>query len=221
MEQFRYVGNHTSTKLTHLGVKAKTAIERRQSEVDTFTRLYSDQLYKLLRTQGSRKQRSQYVAMSSQHGSFERLLEIIDHFHYEMVDVIPASCEADEFLCKVRVRIPTEPHYNAVLFSQGIPEGHKGYILVGFTIGVGKDFARLMKQNDLAEAGLKDVVEPESLDDHFNPDKVIPGVITQMRGEPRYLYEGFNERAKHARYYQTVEGFIYLVEIEGYATQAS
>lgn len=221
MEQFRYVGNHSPNKLTPMGVKPRTAFERRQSEVDIFSRLFREQLFNLLKTQGSRKVRSQYAAMSSQHGAFDRLMEVIDHFHYELVDVVRVPQEADEFLCKVRVRIPTEPLYNKVLFTNGVPEGHKGYMLVGFTIGVSKAFARLMKQNDIAEGALKDVVEPETLDDHFNPDKVIPGVIAQMRGESRYLYEGFNEHARHERYYQTAEGFIYLVEVEGYATQAS
>lgn len=222
MEQFRYVGREIPPgKITLFNTPGRSLEERHETEVKVFSRLFREQVTATLRGAGGIFRRSVYIDLSAQHGAFDRLMEIVTGHDYDLLTVTRASYERDEFTCKARVQIPVQPQFYDELFTQGVPAGHKGYVVVALTLGVCKDFTLLMKQNEFMEAALKDIAANVSeVADPFNPERVIPGLLKQMRAERRFPYIAIGEEAKFERYYQTAEGFIYKIEIEGYATKA-
>lgn len=228
MEQFRYVGNE-GPQLTVFGIPPKSVEERQHTQISIFSRVFRQEVTAVMLAQPTRlvphlRLRTQvpapgpYARLSSQHGAFDRLIEVIEHNHYHLVDVTRASEGRDEFLCRVRVRIPTLPQFDPVLFTN-MPDGHKGYMLASFYVGVCQDFTQLLKDTALAETldQAIQVADPASttLAETFDPEKVIPGILRSLRATRRYPYAPRDP----VRYYQTAEGFFYRVEIEGYATQ--
>ncbi|BAW19010.1 hypothetical protein [Ralstonia phage RP12] len=195
------------------------------------------------------RSRSIYYDLPPQHGAFDRLMEIVENSNYDVASVTRSSVERGEFLCRVQVRIPTMPQFNERLFKEGIPPDHKGFVLVSFVTGVCREFTRLMKKNQLVEDALESLnkLRPGDLaelkaeedsgtldnlcakvtgitavekDESFDPENAIPGVLKHMRAEQRYSIMGGVANLGTNRFYQTPEGFIYHVEIDGYVTAA-
>lgn len=219
MERFRYVGGKVKERIALQGVRVQTPAERFEQEVQVFRRVYRDGVARAIMNDGGWFRRSKYTELASQHGAFDRLLEVIKHYDYTLVEVRPcAHCWRDEYLCEAVVRIPTLPQFNDQLFTGGVPEGQRGYVLVGFTFGVTGKFTELFK----ATEGLEELEHYANLrefeDESFDPDRVISGVLKHMRAEKRYSYLGLVKPILNHTHYQTPEGFIYDIQIQGYAT---
>jgi hypothetical protein len=224
MNQFRFVDNTTppDPKVTPLDVPVRSLTERCIGDLKLFGRLFREEVTNVMRRQGGLFHRSPYADLTPQHGSFDRLMEVVEHYHYRLIDVTRCDDARNEFLCRVQMRIPVLPQFYDQLFTKGVPEGSKGFVLVSFMMGVGREFTRLTKEAAPEPIHLvAEPTEPETLDDAFNPDKVISGALKHLRADRRFPYVAIGEEQLQQHYYQTVEGFFYRVEIEGYGTAES
>lgn len=241
MEKFKYVGRSKKHgQVTPIHAVPISLEVQHQSQINTFSKVFRDQVTNTLLGQGSWTQPSIYTDLTPQHGSFDRLMEVIKHQGYAVLSVTRNSVERGEFLCRVQVRIPIKPIDNDLLFKDGVPWGHAGYVLVNFDIGVCREFTRLMKKNELVDAALEvlqkfnasdlakvkvpadEIISasaPEK-DDHFDPEVAIFDTLNHMRAELRYTILHGIENHGTSRFYQTPEGYIYRVEIDGYVTTA-
>lgn len=241
MEKFRYVGKSQSNgRLSVLHAVPISLEVKQQNQINTFSKVFRDQVTSTLCSQGSWAQPSIYADLQPQHGAFDRLMEIVKHHGYDVVSVTRNSVDRGEFVCCVQVRIPVKAAVNDLLFDEGVPPGRSGYVLVNFDVGVCREFTRLMKKNELVDAALDILQKFNACDlakvevpaseiarataqdkgDSFDPEIAILDTLNYMRAELRYTILHGIENYGSSRFYQTPEGYIYRVEVDGYITAA-
>ncbi len=220
MELFKYVGGRPKLGVTLKGVPPVSPAEFHQQQVKTFERVYREQIGQAIRRSGGLFKRSHYKDLPSQHKAFDRLLEFIEAHRYQLLEVVKVPHASDEFHCQAKILIPTEPIYDEQLFAGGVPNGHRGFVIVSFFFGLLEEHTRLIR-NTLETPDFDAYTQlKEFQDKSFDPEVVIPGVLKNLRADRRYLVTGLLKPLVYDNYYQTPEGIIYRVEIDGYATQA-
>jgi hypothetical protein len=204
--------------------------EYRKNELSAFRCLFSEEVSKTIRQSAKLFKDGIYCNLSAQQGAFNRLEEVLKASKFEIVSVTRSSFEKDEAMFQVMVRIPVMQTFYKELFKQELAEGTKGYVMVSFYMGVCKEFVRLEKKNemlDLLDKAIRKARhgdEPTPVTDPaFDPLLVIPSLLKNMRLDRRYRYMLFGDQGTVSpkRYYQSPEGFIYQIEIDGYSAMAS
>lgn len=195
--------------------------EYRMSELINFRTVFRNEVSSTVRKSVSLFRPSIYENFPPQQSAFDRLEELFKNAKFEILNITRTSFEKNEAVYRVQARIPVmRCYYDRVFANKEMPEGTKGYMLVSFYIGVSREFLMLQKPNELidqlhkATRKAKDLPEP---DEAFDPEKALGGFIAAGRMEPRYNYLASTETFGRKRYYQTPEGFLYLIEIDGYA----
>lgn len=221
METFQYVGKKPRTDLkTVLGTPVVVNEEEfSKKATEVFKAIFRDQVVKTVRASTNFfGNNGPYEQLEPQHGAADRLLEAIDHSSFQLVSAALASVEKDEFLCRVQIRVPIMPGFNDRLFAEKQTADTKTCALVSFYTGVCHDFAKLMKKNNLAEE-ISQPTDGEKViqDEAFIPENVFPRFLENLRLERRYLYSLDKEKVTSNHFYKSLDGFIYRVEIDGYA----
>lgn len=226
---FKYFGKQADPdrKFIFSG-QAMSQVEFAATELTVFRSVYTEQVTKAIRESGRLFSDSMYCNLSSQLGAFARLEETLTSSKFELVEITASSHEKEEAVFRVQTRIPVLASYYKQLFTEPMPAGAKGYVLVSFYVGLAKEFLRLSKKDELIElleqairSAKNEPITPVN-DPAFDPDRVIPNLLKGMRLDRRYDYMALQDGdwVSPKRFYQSPEGFIYHVEIDGYSALA-
>lgn len=193
MNIFKYFGDKPNPELKQVmtGLPVGEDVYDKNN-LNIFLSVFRSQVATVIRSTRGFLSDSIYEPMSSQHGAFERLVELIDQKQYRLVSITNASFAKDEFLINAEVHIP-QPH--------GVN------VLVNFKLGLCRDFVNLSKE----ESGLAEpvVIHRPSF---FIHEQDIPDVLKYLRLERRYCY-GSDEQERI--FYQSPEGYFYEIDIKG------
>lgn len=194
--------------------------EYRNNELRSFTEVFRREVMQTVRHSGGLFTSGSYCDLSPQFEAFDRLKEILKNAKFELHSIELASAQKDEALYRVQVRIPVISMYYSKLFKEPIPPGAAGHVLVSFYTGVCHEFISLKKPDELMDLLKKATNSADGTpepDPAFDPQNVIPSFLTANRLEVRHNYLNSKERFGHNRFYQSPEGFIYRIEIDGYS----
>lgn len=232
--KFRYVGNKPNPDRRLISTGEPVPMEVfRAGELSAFRAVFRDAVGATVRESKGLFQRSLYTDLPPQQNTFDRLEECIGYQKYEIVQVTREEHRKNEFIARVEVQVPTIDGFNDQPFKTALPEGSKAQALVSFYLGVCNEFTTIMKQNELVEKALQECVnavaalhlEEDELEKErarrtsalFNPEKVIPELIKSMRLERRYSYVLENGKWPNRHFFQSPEGHIYRIEVDGYS----
>lgn len=221
MKLFKYVGDRPNPDLKSIltGLPANDELHKGK-QIQTFREVFRTQVGNVIRLSSGVFRKSPYEFISPQFNAFDHLADYIEQNKYDLLGVEFDTDNIDEFVVRVSVGIPTLPMYNKRLFTilAPLPPGTKGRVNVSFYIGVSREFAGLLKHNELVEKALESFVAAEEhKDPAFDPQRVIPGVLKGLRLERRYLYKVVNQSLDDRLFFQSPEGDIYRVAIDGYS----
>jgi hypothetical protein len=195
-------------------------VEYRNNELRSFTEVFRREVMQTVRHSGGLFSHSSYCDLNPQFEAFDRLKEMLKNAKWEIHSIEQASFKKDEALYRVQVRISVMSSYYSKLFKEPLPPGSNGYVLISFYTGVCREFTSLHKPCDLndmmgrAARASKGLAEQ---DPAFDPQNIIPVFLDANRFIVRHNYLDSAERYGHTRYYQTPEGFIYRIEVDGYS----
>lgn len=222
-KKFKYVGNTPNPTLRSVFGEFINKEQFGEKERMTFRALFRDQVNDTVLKSVGVFTNGMYQDMRPQHGAWEELEDSINRFKYSLLDITRASNEKNEFLCRVRIRVPTIDGFNHQPFAQPLPDSVKSHAIVSFYFGVCREFTTLIKKNKLVEEALEEFLKAEKneLSEIFDPDKVLPDVIRSLRLERLYNYVLEEGKLQPRHFYQAASGSIYRIEIEGYEALTS
>lgn len=221
MKLFKFVGNRPDpTLLSIWSGKPENDEVHKRKQIHTLRQVYHDQIGRTLRSTNSFFLRcNRYDSIAPQFNALDRLLEYADQCKYVVTEVTPCENQRGEFLLRVLLSIPVLPMYNRELFKvlEPFPEGTKGYVNVAFYVGLCNEFTSLLSQNHLLGTALAACTDRELINDPaYNVERVIPGILKGLRLDRRYLYVVKDRRIDDRHFYQSAEGYLYRINIEGY-----
>jgi hypothetical protein len=235
MEQLRYVGKQINPALKSPDSSPIDLKAFHDSELKTFAKLFREHVIEIVRRTGGVFRSSVYKHITPQFNAFECLFDGLTYLKGDSIIVTNVSDSDEEFLVRVQSRIPVS-NKGSVLFTKPVEVYSNSYALVSFYIGLCKDFTMLSKEDELTKFSMNEFDFPEFLtpagiiateakktgakenvidDAAFDPDVAIPEVIELLRLERRYCYAGGLKNMTR-RFYQSMEGFLVRIEIDGY-----
>jgi hypothetical protein len=230
-QSVKYVGNAVDPdRKKVLNDEPVSQKEFSDHELSTFRCVFSNEVSLAIRQSVPLFRAGPYCNLSAQQGAFCRLEEMLKASKFEIVNVTRSSYTKDEAMFRVQVRVPVLQAYYKDLFKQELKPGTKGYALVSFYVGVCKEQIKLLKKNVFLAALDEEVrrvmgEEPDRIaDPAFDPERIFPGFLKNMRLERRFHYLPLTPDqgvVSNKRYYQSREGFYYLIEVDGFAALTS
>ena len=221
MEQtFRYYGRDVDPdrKLISTG-EPITQEEKNENDLRSFRQVFRNTVRKAICRSG--RNSSIYSLLPPQEGAFEHLELFLSNAGYKLNAITPVNNDNEALFCaRIGIELPVASIKEA--FSQQLADGAKAMVFVGFYFGVCHNFATLVKKNDLIEKALEEARKASGYDEKtmelFDPEKIIPELLKSMRAERRYRYLApLTADVSKDAFYKTPEGFIYRIEVEGYA----
>lgn len=194
--------------------------EYRQNELRSFGDVFRKEVRDTVRN--SRKWFSDgiYQNLSPQFEAFDHLKEMFKNAKFELQSIMRASDKKDEALYRVQVRVPVLSVFYNKLFKEPTPPGTTGHVLISFHTGVCREFVSLGKREeliDLLKKATRSAKGDKEPDPAFDPINIIPAFLQHNRLEARYNYLKSEERFGYTCLFQSPEGFIYKIEIDGYS----
>lgn len=227
--KFRYVGNRPNPDLLQIATKEPISAETfRQNELTTFRMLYRNEVAAAVRSSKGLFFRSKYCQLPPQHNAFERLETAAENQGFELMEIARASNARNEFLTRVQMLVPTIAGFNDQPFAQTPAEGMAAKVHVSFYVGLCDEFTWLIPDSELATRTVDAIVkavkagtpaaeeEPKEPDPLFNPALVMPKLVESMRLQRMHLYMPEDGIIKTKHFFQTPEGHIFRVEVDGY-----
>lgn len=226
--EFKYFGNKRNPDLLPIFPDHQVSKEDQiRAELSNFRAVFRDQVSKVIKGSGGLFRASIYENLPAQQAAFERLEECLSASNFPIASIMrEESDNKEDVFFRVQTTIPVLPQNIPKIFTDKIPGNVKGVVFVSFILGVGKEFTELTKKNILMEKldkELRDIqegIEPSpAADPAFDPEVVIPVFLKNARLNRLYRYFETEHGGKICakRYYQSPEGYLYRIEIDGYA----
>jgi hypothetical protein len=195
--------------------------EFRNNEMAAFTQVYRSEVSNTVRRSRGMFRNGIYCSLSPQQGAFDHLRDMLKNSRYELISITRASSKKDVALFRVQVQAPVEPAYFKDVFHEKLVQpGMSGNVTISFYIGVCPEFVSLQKPdelNDALRAAIHATKKMPAPDPAFLPENVLPVFLKANRLETRHNYLHSSERFGNNKYYQSPEGYIYRIEIDGYS----
>lgn len=222
MEQaFKYYGRDVDPdrKLISTG-EPITQEEKNESDLRSFRLVFRNTVRKTIRN--SDRNTSIYSQLPPQEGAFEHLELFLGNAGYKLNSITLGSNNSHDALFCARIGIELPAASTKEAFSQPLSDNAKAVVFVGFYFGACHNFATLVKKNDLIDKAMEEARKASGHDEKtlelFDPEKIVPELLKSMRAERRYRYLApFTADVSKDAFYKTPEGFIYRIEVEGYA----
>jgi hypothetical protein len=222
-QSFKYYGRGVDPdrKLISTG-EPITQQEKNESDLRSFRQVFRSTVRKTIRS--CDRNASIYNQLPPQEGAFEHLELFLESAGYKLKSIgLVVNAIGSEALFCARIAIELPSSVTKEAFSQPLAENTKTVVLVDFHFGVCHNFTTLVKKNDLIDKAMEEARKASGRDEKtlelFDPEKIIPELLKSLRAERRYRYLApFTADVSKDAYYKTPEGFIYRIEVEGYAT---
>lgn len=196
--------------------------EFRNSELTAFTLAYRNEVSSTVRRSRKLFVNGIYCTLSPQLAAFDHLQDMLKNSRYELVSITRATYEKDTALFRVQVRTQVEPGLLPHVFNEKfIQPGATGQVTISFFLGVAPEFVSLRKPDELMDmlyAATQKAKDAPVPDPAFEPEKVLPVFLKDHRLEVRHNYLHGEETFANKKYYQSPEGYIYRIQIDGYST---
>lgn len=195
--------------------------EFRHGELTSFSQAYRNEVSNTVRRSRKLFRNGIYCTLTPQLGSFDHLRDMFKNAGYSLEAITRASFEKDEALFRVQVRVPVEPSLFGKVFHEKLiqPES-KGFVNVSFYVGVCPAFVSLQKPDELMDMlrqATKKAKDESDPDPAFDPETVLPVFIKHNRLEVRQSYLHSDDPFGNKKYYQSPEGYIYHIVVDGYS----
>lgn len=195
--------------------------EFRHDELVSFAQAYRNEVSGTVRKARKWFRNGIYCTLSPQQGAFDHLQGMLKNSRFEISTITRATYDSDTALFRVQVQAPIEPTSFAHIFHEKtLQPGMVGQVTISFYIGVCPEFVSLQKPDelmDLLRAATKKAKDEPDPDPAFLPEKVLPIFLRDNRLDVRYSYVHSEERFGRKAFYQSPEGYIYRIEIDGYS----
>jgi hypothetical protein len=195
--------------------------EFRHSELTTFAQAYRNEISNTVRRARKWFSNGIYCTITPQQGAFDHLQDMLKNSRYELTSITRASYDKDVALFRVQVQTTVEPAmFKHIFHEKLIHPDMIGKVSISFYIGVCPEFVSLQKPdelNDTLRAAIDAAKQTPTPDPAFQPENVLPVFLKDNRLEARHNYLYGNSSFASKKFYQSPEGYIYRIEIDGYS----